>query len=109
MANTTRYAIESVIVKASVLKRVAESEATGDPKQYREIDPDADTETLVEYRDRHADAQRRAQEIYQRDAVEMKRSCWGQVTIQKEHYEQPYDEYPQIWEWVAVGDTESIS
>lgn len=95
-----RYEIESVIVRPEVLAaRVGTT---------LEIDPDRDTESLVEYRDNKADAMQRAKEIYQRDAIDLQRSCWGQVIVQEEHYCQPYEQYPQIWEWQAVGESESI-
>lgn len=100
MATRIRYEIESIVIKPDALARRNGSSVY--------VDPDADTETLVEYRDTKESAMARAREIYQRDAVQLQRSCWGQVTVQEERYEQPYEQYPQIWEWIPVGETESI-
>lgn len=95
-----RFEIESVIVKPEVLARNRGTTL--------DVDPDVDTETLVEYCDTRAAAMYRAKQIYQRDCVELNRSCWGQVTVQQQRCVQPYDEYPQLWDWEAVGETESI-
>lgn len=97
---TTRFEIESIIVKPDALKKLGTND---------DIDPDADTEALVEYRDTKAAAMRRAKQVYQRDAIKLNRSCWGTVTVQEQRYVQPYEQYPQIWEWSNVGDTEEIS
>jgi len=109
--NTTkrRFQIESIIVKSNVLERVKRSEETGDPKKYVEIDPDLDTASLIEHRETLDAAVQRANEIYQRDCVEMSRSCWGIVTVQEERYVQPYEEYPQVWDWEPVGESIEVS
>lgn len=96
----TRYEIESIIVKPEALKKLG---------THDDIDPDLDTETLVEYRDTKAAATRRAKQVYQRDVIRLKRSCWNTVTVQGQRYVQPYDEYPQVWEWENIGETEEIN
>lgn len=95
-----RYEIESIIVKPGPL--AAKLGTTID------IDPDEDTETLVEYRGTKAAAMKRAKQVYQRDVIKLQRSCWNSVTIQEQRYVRPYDEYPNIWDWEPVGDTEAI-
>lgn len=95
-----RYEIESITVKPEALKKLG---TNGD------IDPDLDTETLVEYRDAKPQAMKRAKAIYQRDVIKFKRSCRNTVTVQEQRYTQPYEQYPHIWEWEPVGDTEEIS
>ena len=95
-----RYEIESVIVKPVPLAAKLGTAI--------DIDPDQDTETLVEYRATKAAAVKRAKQIYQRDVIELQRSCWNSVTVQELRYVQPYDEYPNIWDWEPVGETEEI-
>lgn len=95
-----RYEIESIVVRPDALKKLG---------THDDIDPDLDTDTLVGYRDTKAAAIKRAKQVYQRDVIKLNRSYWNTVTVQEQRYTQPYEEYPHIWEWEPVGDTEEIN
>jgi hypothetical protein len=90
----TRFEVESIVVRESALGK-------------DEIDPDADAEYLVQYRQTKDEAMQLAQEIYNRDARELKRSMYGSVTVQEQVVDW-YVEEKRIAEWTNIHDTEYI-